>query len=142
MVRRQRYAATTTRLKKLEVRPPAAVKTRTLQKTGREDGQWRSRLVLSSRKFFEAQTETTQTTTNGSGPEKFILISALRGLKVGVHLIVTKFLFRIADGFGAKPRILTKERCALRNHFDIVIESCFCIGGFYTKNVADVTRAT
>ena len=86
MVRRQRYAATTTRLKKLEVRPPAAVKTRTLQKTGREDGQWRSRLVLSSRKFFEAQTETTQTTTNGSGPEKFILISALRGLKVGVHL--------------------------------------------------------
>jgi len=72
--------------KKLEVRPPAAVRVRSQQKSEREDGQCPSPLVLSFRKFFEAQTEKTQTKTNDSRPRESILIPALSGLKIGVHL--------------------------------------------------------
>ena len=84
--RPRRAASAAARPNRLEVRPPAAVRSRTLQKTGREDGQWPARLVLSSRTFFEAQTETTQTKTETSRPRKSILISALRGPNIGVHL--------------------------------------------------------
>ena len=81
-------ALITSESKKLEVRPPAAVKTRTLQKSEREDGQCQPQLVLSFRKFFEAQTEKTQTKTNACRPRKSILIPAPSGLKNGVHLIL------------------------------------------------------
>src|SRR6266487_128834 len=75
--------------KRLEVRPPAAVKVRALQKSEREDGQCPSPLVLSFRKFFKAQTEKTQTKTNDSRPRESILIPALSGPKIGVHLSPT-----------------------------------------------------
>lgn len=69
----------------LEIRPPSAVRTGTLQKTERE-GDGLLGLLLSLSKYVQARINENQTTT-GAASKNASLKIAPSGSKIGVHLI-------------------------------------------------------